>query len=149
MANTPTTQRKNKPGAGRPTGYRPEYAEQLRNYFSAPVSTGDGAVNLFPTLARFATNIGVHRETLLEWASKHDEFSDAYKAAKALQEANLVEGAMCGVYSQAFAIFTAKNVLGWRDKTEVDQTVKSESKVEHSGIVEIPGLAEKLAKFNQ
>lgn len=56
---------------------------------------------------------------------------------------------MCGAYSQAFAIFTAKNVLGWRDKTEVDQTVKSESKVEHSGSVEIPGLAEKLAKFNQ
>ena len=146
---------KKHPG-GRPSTYRPEYADRLKEYFSTrPVTTeiidGDRVEvkNPFPTLARYATDIGVHRETLLEWASKHPEFSDAYKAAKALQEANLVEGAMCGAYSQAFAIFTAKNVLGWRDKTEIDQTVTSESKVEHSGTVVVPGLAERLAKFDK
>lgn len=145
---------KKHPG-GRPSTYLPEYADRLKEYFSLrPVVTeiidGDRVEikNPFPTLARYATDIGVHRETLLEWASKHPEFSDAYKAAKALQEANLVEGAMCGAYSQAFAIFTAKNVLGWRDKTEIDQTVTSENKTEITGKVEISSLADRLAKFN-
>lgn len=137
-----TKKRASRPGEGRPTIYKPEYAEGLREYFNKrPIESEiiDGerveVKNPFPTLARYATNIGVHRETLLEWSKTYPEFSDAYKAAKALQEANLVEGAMCGAYSQAFAIFTAKNVLGWKDKTEVDKTVKSDSKVELSGSV--------------
>jgi len=128
---------------GRPTVYKPEYCQELLDYFSIPaynileVRDNAGNVkevkpipNLFPTLARFACNIGVTRETLHDWATKENEdktlrypdFSYAYKKAKEYQEANLVEGALSGAYAQAFAIFTSKNVLGWKDKTEQELT---------------------------
>jgi DNA-packaging protein gp3 len=128
---------------GRPSLYKPEYCEQLIEYFNIPayerleVTDNTGQVkeikaipNVFPTLARFACNIGVTRETLHDWATSTNEdkslrypnFSYAYKKAKEYQEANLVEGAIAGAYAQAFAIFTAKNVLGWKDKTEQELT---------------------------
>jgi hypothetical protein len=44
-----------------------------------------------------------------------------------MQEQNLVKGALTGVYNSTFAIFTAKNVLGWRDKVEQEITGKDGS----------------------
>lgn len=129
---------------GRPTKYREEFVFMLLDYFSQPpiktVTTVDKEGNtvektvpaLFPTLARFAANIGVTTETLHDWATaknadgslKNEPFSYAYKKAKDLQQANLVEGTLAGAYNSTFAIFTAKNVLGWRDKIEQEITGK-------------------------
>ena len=130
---------------GRPTVYQPEFVDMLIEFFSQSptreVKNRDSKGNettqtlpgVFPTLARFATNIGVTKETLHDWATarnietgelRHPEFSSAYKKAKDLQEANLVEGTISGAYNSTFAIFTAKNVLGWRDKTEHEMTGK-------------------------
>ena len=130
---------------GRPTVYQDEFVDMLIEFFSqAPtreVTNRDAKGNestqtlpgVFPTLARFATNIGVTKQTLHDWATakdihtgelKHPDFSDAYKRAKDLQEANLVEGTIAGAYNSTFAIFTAKNVLGWRDKIEQEITGK-------------------------
>ena len=130
---------------GRPTVYRDEFPEMMIEFFSqAPtreVTNRDSKGNestqvlpgFFPTLARFATNIGVTKDTLHDWATakdlttgnlKHPEFSSAYKKAKDLQEANLVEGTIASAYNSTFAIFTAKNVLGWRDKIEQEITGK-------------------------
>jgi len=129
---------------GRPPKYTDDFADQLIEYFNTPptreVTVKDKHGNettqvlpgVFPTLARFAANIGVCRDTLHDWATaknpngtqRHPKFSDAYKRAKALQEANLVEGTMAGAYNSTFAIFTAKNVLGWRDKVEQEITGK-------------------------
>lgn len=136
--DTPT----NKPEGGRPPKYRDEFADQLIEFFNQPptreVTVRDKQGNettqvlpgFFPTMARFAANIGVCRDTLHDWAHakdlegkpRHPRFSDAYKRAKALQEANLVEGTITGAYNSTFAIFTAKNVLGWRDKVEQEIT---------------------------
>jgi len=127
---------------GRPSVYKPEYAQELIDYFNKPAYTEKTIVfpngvekterlsNLFPTLTRFAANKGVTRETLHHWANEKDDndrlirpdFSDAYKIARQLQESVLVEGATAGVYNANFSIFTAKNVLGWRDKTEQEIT---------------------------
>lgn len=129
---------------GRPPKYTDDFADQLIEYFNAPPTrevvvkdkqgneTTQVLPGVFPTLARFAANIGVCRDTLHDWATaknpdgtqRHPKFSDAYKRAKALQEANLVEGTMAGAYNSTFAIFTAKNVLGWRDKVEQEITGK-------------------------
>jgi hypothetical protein len=129
---------------GRPPKFQECFAEQLIEFFSqAPtreVTVRDKSGNestqvlpgTFPTLARFATNIGVTRETLHDWATaknadgspRNPGFSYAYKKAKDLQEANLVEGTIAGAYNSTFAIFTAKNVLGWRDKIEQEITGK-------------------------
>ena len=129
---------------GRPTVYQDSFCDELIEYFSQEshkeVIVKDAKGNerteivpgKFPTLARFAANIGVHRDTLHDWANaknpdgsrRNPKFSDTYKRAKDLQEANLVEGTMAGAYNSTFAIFTAKNVLGWRDKTEQEITGK-------------------------
>jgi hypothetical protein len=129
---------------GRPPKYTDDFADQLIEYFNTPPTrevivkdkqgneTTQVLPGVFPTLARFAANIGVCRDTLHDWSTaknpdgtyRHPAFSDAYKRAKALQEANLVEGTMAGAYNSTFAIFTAKNVLGWRDKIEQEITGK-------------------------
>jgi len=129
---------------GRPTLFREEFAQQLIDYFNIDAYTEkvelnkDGnpvvikVANKFPTLARFATMIGVTRETLHDWATskkedgelKYPDFSYAYKRTKDYQEAILVEGTMLNVFNAPFSIFTAKNVLGWRDKTEQEITGK-------------------------
>ena len=129
---------------GRPTKYREELVTMLLEYFSQPpiktITTVDKEGNtvektvpaMFPTLARFAANIGVTTETLHDWATaknpdgthRNPSFSYAYKKAKDLQQANLVEGTLAGAYNSTFAIFTAKNVLGWRDKVEQEITGK-------------------------
>lgn len=81
----------------------------------------------FPTMAGFAISIGVHRDTLQEWAKNYAEFSDVYKKAKDFQENYLAVNGNRGLLPPAFAIFTAKNVLGWRDKQpdEVDVVVNN------------------------
>lgn len=127
---------------GRPSSYKDEYVDELIRFFDISVYTikttydkegnekTEKVLNPFPTLARFATKIGVTRETLHDWATaklpngelKHPDFSYAYKRAKDYQEALLVEGAIGGMYQANFSIFTAKNVLGWRDKTEQEIT---------------------------
>ena len=123
---------------GRPTKYTTDIPQRLLDFFSIEpyrVEMKDSGRMAciparFPTLARFAAENGICRDTLHRWANEKDadgnilrpEFSDAYKRAKDLQEANLVEGAMAGAYPPAFSIFTAKNVLGWRDRQEVEHS---------------------------
>lgn len=127
---------------GRPTDYKEEYCNQLIEFFNIeayeemilPDRSGGKKREIipckFPTLARFACNIGVTRETLWEWSTtklpngelKYPNFSNAYKRAKEFQESILVEGAMAGAFNSTFSIFTAKNVFGWKDKQEVENT---------------------------
>ena len=128
-------------GAGRPTDYDPKYADMLNEYFGIEpgsereVENSKGEVqivyapNNLPTLAGFARKIGVHRETLLNWAKLgdddepiHPEFFDAYKKAKDSQEYILMINGLRGGYHPAFSIFTAKNVIGWRDSQHLDHT---------------------------
>ena len=144
---------------GRPTVYKDEFCDQLIEFFNIepyeekliPDRSGGKKREVvpckFPTLARFSCIIGVTRETLHDWATsklpngelKHPEFSYSYKRAKEYQESLLVEGAMAGAFNPAFAIFTAKNILGWRDRQEI----------ENSGVVEVNyhgGLRKKTAE---
>lgn len=128
---------------GRPTLFKEEFADQLLDFFDKepferrPLLDKEGnergseiVPGKFPTLARFAVMIGVTRETLHDWATARNEdeslrypnFSYAYKKAKEYQEAILVEGALANAFHANFAIFTAKNVLGWRDKIEQEIT---------------------------
>lgn len=120
----------------RPTLYDPTLCDQLDAYFAKEpwteaertIERRDGSTVTemvrhpceLPTLAGFACQIGVHRDTLHEWTKIHPEFSDAIKRAKAHQERILVGNGLCGLYEGPFGIFTAKNVLGWRDKQDID-----------------------------
>jgi len=86
----------------------------------------------FPTLASFACQINVCRDTLYEWSTarypegheqenklKYPEFSYSYKVTKEHQERILTQGGLTGAFQGNFAIFTAKNVIGWRDKHDI------------------------------
>lgn len=131
------------PKPGRPSSYDPKYCQEILEYFGVQpyreiikkIHTKQGDVieipedvaNDVPTFAGFAAKIGIHRETLLNWTKEHEEFFDAYKKAKELQENFIVVNGNRGLINTAFGIFTAKNVLGWRDKQpgEVDVVVNN------------------------
>lgn len=113
---------------GAPSLYKPEYPQMLLDYFGEPAYKEDSQGRIratdFKSLAGFAIKVGVHRDTLHEWAKEHAEFSDAYARAKDFQENFLsVNGAKSLINAQ-FSIFIAKNVLNWRDKREVEVTEK-------------------------
>jgi hypothetical protein len=114
---------------GRPTKYDPMYCEQMLTFFNIDPITyttdDDGKeitkISHLPLLGKFAADIGVTRSTLYEWTNKHPEFSDTYNICKQHQENILTTNALLGNYNGSFSIFTAKNILGWRDKTEEDK----------------------------
>lgn len=129
---------------GRPTDYDPKYCDELIEYFDVEpyrevevtITYKDGRTetrdeerpNDLPTLAGFARKIGVHRDTLHEWANavdnegnlKHPDFSDAIKKAKEFQEDIWDTNGMKGHYVAPFAIFFGKNNLGYKDKREIE-----------------------------
>lgn len=122
--------------AGAPTKYKEEYNESMISFFDTnPFDIIDGKLtpSKFPTLARFALNIGVHTDTLYEWAHgkdktnklKHPEFSVTYKKAKLYQEAFLYEAGLVGAIDRTFGIWATKTILGHKEP-EREQTDKGE-----------------------
>ncbi|CAB4152971.1 hypothetical protein UFOVP602_33 [uncultured Caudovirales phage] len=129
---------------GRPSDYDPSYCEKITKFFNVDpyirenYTDGQGVErtrlipNRFPTLARFAAELDLDRGTLADWASKVDMdgelvypgFSRAYKRAKDFQEAFLAEGGIAGAFETPFAIFTAKNVIGWKDRQDIAMDAK-------------------------
>lgn len=99
---------------GRPTGYRPEYCEEIVRFCEA-----GGFVE------GFACKIGVHLDTLKEWAKVHKEFSSAYKRAKQGNKNFLLramEGNAVGKLkgSAVAGIFLLKACHGMRDDAVTD-----------------------------
>lgn len=123
------------PEPGQPTKYKPEYCQQLIDYFSIePLGVireqetigAEGSKYVsrrlpqrFPWFEGFARKIGVHRNTLKNWCNEHPEFAEAYETAKDLQREFLVDIGLSGATSASFAIFTMKNVCGWRDERDL------------------------------
>ena len=108
--------------AGRPTKYTKDMPERLIEYLERYNELGE-----YPTLAGFAIEVDITRETLKEWAKdseKYPEFSCAYKKVQEYQEAILVRKSLNGDYKGPFPIFVAKNNLGWHDKQEIDHSSK-------------------------
>lgn len=131
--------KKEKNPGGAPTKYKEEFCQEIIKFFDRepyePVmyeddgrmiaaTTKSGAPVFkptpLPTKANFATHIGVHRETINNWAKEHPKFFDAVKRAEAIQEDLLMQGGLAGTYDKTFSIFTAKNVMGWSDKGKSD-----------------------------
>ena len=123
------------PEPGQPTKYKPEYCQQLIDYFSIEplkivaeqkiIGTEGGKYvsrrlpQRFPWFEGFARKIGVHRNTLKNWCAEHPEFAEAYDTAKDLQREFIVDVALSGAAPPSFAIFTMKNVCGWRDERDL------------------------------
>lgn len=107
--------------------YQPEFCERLLAFFDVPafhvteVTKRDGSVSLvetaaeLPTFAAFAKQLGTTCEVLKGWEVKHPAFHEAAQKARDLQGNILIQNSLRGNYSASFAVFTAKNLLGWKD----------------------------------
>jgi len=110
-----------------PLRYRPEFCARLLAFFDVPafhvteVTKRDGSVSLvetaaeLPTFAAFAKQLGTTCEVLKSWESTHPAFREAAQKARDLQGNILIQNSLRGNYSASFAVFTAKNLLGWKD----------------------------------
>lgn len=110
--------------------YDASFCARLLAYFDVPafkiteVMKKDGSITLvetaaeLPTFAGFAKLLGVTRHTLSVWEKYHSDFREAADKARDLQYHILVQNSLRGNYSSSFAVFTAKNMLGWKDGKE-------------------------------
>lgn len=112
-----------KTGPKGPSKYTPKFIEAQAE---ALIAFADRivAIDRFPTLALYSASQGIDRQRFSEWADKKSEtfnekFSDALKKFKGIQEDMLIQKALDGTYNASFSIFTAKNVLGWRDEQHI------------------------------
>jgi hypothetical protein len=82
------------------------------------------------SLFSFSAVINVNQDSLYEWEKRHPSFSEAIKAGRA-QQANFWEktgikathGKIPGFNATAF-IWMTKNMLGWRDKQDIELSGK-------------------------
>ena len=121
---------------GRPSKYKPEYCEMMEQYFDIEPyrevtlnrfkKNGDceefiaKVPNALPTVEGFCKLIKIHKDTFYEWCKVHDEFSDSHKKAMVYQSEILIQNGLASNYHPVFAIFAAKNLIGWTDKKEIN-----------------------------
>lgn len=125
---------------GRPTEYKAEYCQSIVEFFNKSpyepliikddedkdvVATDKFGRTIYkpcplPTKEAFATSIGIHVCTLIEWGKKYTDFSEAIKKAENFQKDILIQNGLIGNYDKTFAIFVAKNVTDMNDKQTVD-----------------------------
>ncbi len=109
-----------KTGPKGPSKYTPQYVDALAPKLLAFVEEYE-TKGIFPTKSRFCALQGFSRHELKDFITPDkscysEKFSHALKTFEEKQEANLVENTLAEKYQPSFAIFTAKNVLGWRDE---------------------------------
>lgn len=136
------TKAENKPRIGRPPAFSSpeELQAKIDEYFEK--ETGwmvVGTKNVYrdgdeveieekryrpATLSGLAYALGVCRDLIWRY-SKDDAFKDVLARAKTRCERDLEEGALNGELNPQFAKHVTQNGFGWKDKTEVDQTVRA------------------------
>ncbi len=134
---------------GPPTKYRPEYCQELIDYFSIPAYKIDkktfttknavieepfAVVNDLPFLSNFAWDRKVEPATIDKWAKRYPDFQLALSHAKDLQKQFLIQNGIAGRYNSNFAVFTATNITDMR---------LAKQEVEASGSVSV-----KIVKFS-
>jgi len=151
---------KKKRPMGAPTKYTKRYCTAIIKYFDVPHSkiitetyaykNGDTrereieVANDIPLISEFANSIGVSKTTLLAWTERHPDFLNAYNKAKEMQLAFWMKNGLKGLYNAPFAIFTGKNMFGWRDQKDIDLKTDNKHKLELSD--EDRQLIKELAK---
>lgn len=107
---------------GRPREYSQEYVERAKEYLSSRQDMVDENGKLrvsVPTKGGLAKYLGVSRETLYDWASKYEEFSDVMEQVGAEQEDRLINNGLAGTYNPTIAkVLLTKH--GYREG--IDQT---------------------------
>lgn len=110
---------------GCPSKYDPKYCEEIINFFDVePYKTvkGKAVPCKLPTFNQFARKIGISNSTLFKWRKTYKEFGVACNDAKALQRDIMVINGVAGLYNPGFLGLSMKNMHGWSDKQEIDNT---------------------------
>ncbi len=81
----------------------------------------------WPTITGLAVALDTNRQTLLNYKDK-PEFFDSIKKALEFCEAFVETMGMQGKANATMAIFTLKNNYGWKDVSQVEQTMEVSSK---------------------
>lgn len=136
---------------GRPSKYNKDYCQQLIDYFSVKVveriedrTAGGGThthfeVERVPSIQGFAAQIGVHVDTLYEWAQtkfpeghkragklRHPEFSDAFTRAQSIEAKIMFEYGIAGHLNPALTAMYWTNKLNYKDSKHLDMTSDGE-----------------------
>jgi len=116
----------------RPTDYDHSYCDQVVEW------GGQGK-----SATWMAAQIGVHRDTLYEWAKVHEEFSDAFMRARHLAQAWWEDQGQSALYAPGFnSSVWAKNMGArfrdeWGDSSKVELTGKDGGAVKTESTVKI------------
>ena len=102
---------------GRPKQYTDKFIEDLGNEMVIWFEEED---NIF--IKDFFLSKGLSSDYAHRFSDQSEPFCRALKRAKEMQESKIAKGGLTGKYNSTFAIFTLKNVAGWRDKQEIEQT---------------------------
>ena len=86
-----------------------------------------------PFEKEFASKRGYSSQRISEFANISEEFSDALKKMKDIQEVKIFKAALWGKINPTMAIFTLKNVAGWRDVSKIDSLVDHHYQVVYFG----------------
>ncbi len=72
-----------------------------------------------PFLQEFATNRGYYSDKCSKWAKKNEDFQQALKKFHDIQAYKIAKAGIKNKANASVAIFTLKNVAGWRDNKDV------------------------------
>jgi hypothetical protein len=117
---------KKKRGRGRPSRYKhydKTYPVKLLSFYDRPAFV-DGKLNKLPSLVQFCRENEIPYRAMTGWLSienrsNFEELHAAWEECKSLLERNIVEAGFSGKSNALFTIFAAKNLLGWREKSDL------------------------------
>ena len=72
-----------------------------------------------PTIEGFALFIEINKDTLYEWAKKHDKFSDALEKIRIEQQKRLLNMGLSGEYNSTIAKLILSSNHGMREKSDM------------------------------
>ena len=110
--------------------YQAEFCDELLQFFNiaaftvTEVQKKDGSVTLLetanelPTFAAFAKKLGTTCAQLRAWEAQYPAFGQACEQARDQQSNILLQNSLRGNYASSFAVFAAKNLLGWKDEKD-------------------------------
>ena len=98
----------------------------LRMIDAGQADTARAVCSEVPTFQGFSRVIGVSPTVMCDWDKRHAAWSEARARCKAIQEDWFSNALVSGIGNPTGAIFVAKNMLGWRDRTEVETVTRAE-----------------------